>query len=411
MTQQQLCLFDHLTHKANLKHTRYGWLRLTPAYSVHLVEDILDRSLSKDAVVLDPFCGTGTTALVCAERGITSHTTDINPFLLWLTEAKTHAYDAKDLKDFISTSDKIADMVTALTFNEVWTPPIHQIEKWWDQDLLQALGYIMHAIRDSENTCSSNTVNLLKIAFCRVMIAHSSASFNHQSMSFTKKQHNYTLFSRPPDDVKIGWKAATNDIYRSAQTEIVLLPKTYLCDARQLSTLLPHNYYTCVVTSPPYPNRMSYIRELRPYMYWLGYLNDGREAGELDWKAIGGTWGIATSKVGKWCPPVNRSIPYADFAEIIERISRESDVLSRYVHKYFYDMIDHINELFIVVKSGGSINYIVGNSKFYDVLLPVEEIFATLFKSAGFIDVKVKPIRKRTSKKELYEYVVSAAKP
>ena len=47
---------------------------------------------------------------------------------------------------------------------------------------------------------------------------------------------------------------------------------------------------------------MSYIRELRPYMYWLSYLRDGREAGELDWKAIGGTWGIATSRVGKWSP-------------------------------------------------------------------------------------------------------------
>lgn len=410
MTQQQLGLFDHLTHRANLKHTRYGWLRLTPAYSVHLVDDILDNALSKDTVVLDPFCGTGTTALVCAERGVTSDTTDINPFLLWLAEAKTQSYDAKDLKDFNFTSEKIAEMITNHTIDELWTPPIHQIEKWWSQDLLQVLGYIMHVIRNNESDYSAKTVNLLKIAFCRVMIAHSSASFSHQSMSF-KKQHNLSLFSRAADDIKITWKAAADDIYRSAQTEIPLSPKAYLCDARQLSTLLPHNYYTCVITSPPYPNRMSYIRELRPYMYWLGYLSDGREAGELDWKAIGGTWGVATSNVGKWFPPTKRSIPYANFTGIIEGISSKSNILSRYVHKYFYDMIDHINELFIVVKSGGSINYIVGNSKFYDVLLPVEEIFAALFKSSGFVDIRVKPIRKRTSKKELYEYVVSATKP
>lgn len=31
---QQLGLFAHLTHKANLRHTRYGWLRLTPEYDV-----------------------------------------------------------------------------------------------------------------------------------------------------------------------------------------------------------------------------------------------------------------------------------------------------------------------------------------------------------------------------------------
>lgn len=175
--------------------------------------------------------------------------------------------------------------------------------------------------------------------------------------------------------------------------------------------LLPHNYYTCVITSPPYPNRMSYIRELRPYMYWLGYLHDGKEAGELDWRAIGGTWGIATSYVGKWSPPIKRTIPYVDFTKIIRKISEKSGVLSRYVHKYFYDMIDHVNELFVVVKPGGSINYIVGNSKFYDVLLPVEAIFADIFTESGFIDVKITPIRKRTSKKELYEYLVSATKP
>lgn len=80
---QQLGLFNHLTHRANLKHTRYGWLRLTPAYSVHLVSDILDSVGSTDAVVLDPFCGTGTTALVCAERGIAADTADINPFFLY----------------------------------------------------------------------------------------------------------------------------------------------------------------------------------------------------------------------------------------------------------------------------------------------------------------------------------------
>ena len=37
--------FEHLTFKGNLKATRYGWLRLTPAYSVHLVAEILEGAL------------------------------------------------------------------------------------------------------------------------------------------------------------------------------------------------------------------------------------------------------------------------------------------------------------------------------------------------------------------------------
>jgi hypothetical protein len=86
-------------------------------------------------------------------------------------------------------------------------------------------------------------------------------------------------------------------------------------------------------------------------------------------------------------------------------------VLSRYVHKYFLDMARHCRGLFRAVAPGGTIHYIVGNSKFYDVVLPVEEIFAALFEAAGFTNTKIQSTRKRTSKKELFEFVVSARKP
>ena len=61
--------FDHLTYRGNSRHSRYGWLRLTPAFSVHLIQENV-RCLPTGAKVLDPFSGTGTTALVCAEEGV-----------------------------------------------------------------------------------------------------------------------------------------------------------------------------------------------------------------------------------------------------------------------------------------------------------------------------------------------------
>ena len=92
---------EHLTFKGNLRHTRYGWLRLTPAYSVHQVEELLDPT---DATVLDPFCGTGTTALVCAEHGVACDTTEINPFLVWLATAKTRPYGGADIDAFVAAA-------------------------------------------------------------------------------------------------------------------------------------------------------------------------------------------------------------------------------------------------------------------------------------------------------------------
>jgi hypothetical protein len=270
----------------------------------------------------------------------------------------------------------------------------------------------MHKISKLTKDLPTHSSDLLKIAFCRVAIDQAQVSFGHQSMSFKKKEPiaNLNFECRPEETVAANWEHATASIANAASSPIRRQPRALFCDARELGNTLEPNHYSCVITSPPYPNRMSYIRELRPYLYWLGYLTDQREAGELDWKAIGGTWGCATSNVGKWKPPSKVEIPYAGFDGLLEGVAKHSRLLSRYIHKYFYDMVSHCFEMFRVVRPSGVVSYIVGNSKFYDVMLPVENIYAAMFEAAGFYDIKVGKIRKRTSKKELFEFVVSARK-
>jgi hypothetical protein len=403
---------DRLTFKGNLRTTRYGWLRLTPAYSVHLVGDLLDQVPVGSGTLLDPFCGTGTTALVCAERGIRAQTTDINPFLVWLTRAKARRYRPGDLRAFEKLGTAAERMVSAGTRNDVWVPGLYRIDRWWDEATLEALGRLMARIRSDETRTGSTVADLLKVAFCRTMIESAEVSFGHQSMSFSKKPRVSSRSVRSVrDSVAERWRAAVQVVARSASSPIARVPRALLCDARDLGSRLELGHFDGVITSPPYPNRMSYIRELRPYMYWLGYLSDGRAAGELDWRAIGGTWGCATSNVAKWKPPEAVEIPYKGFTSLLGRISERSPVLGRYVQKYFHDMVLHCRSLFEVVRAGGTVHYIVGNSRFYDTVLPVEQIFARLFESSGFAESAIRTIRKRSSKKELYEFVVSAKKP
>jgi hypothetical protein len=404
---------DYLTFRGNLRQTRYGWLRLTPAYSVHQVAELLGED-GEDAVVLDPFCGTGTTALVCAERGIACDTTEINPFLVWLAQAKARPYQGDEVDAFVAASARVAEAVRCSNGRRGWVPPLHQIEKWWDEPTLTALSHALSAIGGQRALLPRPASDLLQVAFCRTMMEHARVSFGHQSMSFQKKRQRpegATLPGIEDHPVAATWEQAVAGIAAAARAPIHRQPRVLLLDARDLGAGLEADRYTHVVTSPPYCNRMSYIRELRPYMYWLGFLKDGRAAGELDWQAIGGTWGCATSNVAKWQPGEGAAIPYAGFADILRRIAAQSDVLSRYVHKYFVDMARHCAGLFRCVRPGGVVQYIVGNSKFYDVLLPAQEILAALFAAAGFADATAQATRKRTSKKELFEYVVSARKP
>jgi hypothetical protein len=252
--------------------------------------------------------------------------------------------------------------------------------------------------------------DLLRVIFCKVAIEFASVSFGHQSMSFRKTAREDLLFEEPTEErIRHAFQRIGHGVFLSANEPVQEgKAKAFRGDSRSLNGILPRKDYTAVITSPPYPNRMSYIRELRPYMYWLGYLKSGREAGELDWQAIGGTWGCATSNLMKWDADNRADVLGSMLGPTLRRISGQSEILSRYVKKYFHDTAAHIASLRRVLAPGATVHYVVGNSKFYDVMLHTERLYAELFEANGFKDASIQTIRKRTSKKELFEYIVSA---
>lgn len=390
------------TFHGNVRDTRYGWLRLTPAYSVHLVRELLASRTLPELPVLDPFCGTGTTLLTCAELGIACATLDVNPFLVWLARAKTAKYSPVSLKRADALLTEMSQAALARG-NAPWLPALHQIEKWWGKPALHALGRAFAVLQQSD--AEEPARDLAKLAFCRSLITSANVSFGHQSMSFAQDPEKGPNARR----VSVALRDAFTPIAKAAAIALPRSPRrVHLGDARSVAKHVGKAQFGTVVTSPPYANRMSYVRELRPYMYWLGYLEEPSDAGELDWQAIGGTWGSATSRVAAWHS--QRKSPLRDLEAITARIARHSDVLARYVAKYFVDMLEHVQSLAQVVARGGQVHYVVGNSKFFDVLLPVEQIFAEIFELCGFRAARVTTLRKRTSKRELYEYLVSATR-
>ncbi len=399
-----------LTFQHNLKNGRHGWLRLTPAYSVKVVRDILERQPPLSHV-LDPFSGTGTTGLVCAEHNIPCTLLDINPFLIWLAQVKTANYALTELHNVRQSAAHIAQQVENGHDYPLWVPPLHNLERWWSEDRLRMLARLYAAIQRSYPQPAPER-NLLLIAFCRVMIESSNAAFNHQSMSFktvSETHQQMPLFSDSPDLSPLlnDFCETVESLAASAEQTLPGGVSPIMADARDIPQ--PEQPYDCVITSPPYPNRMSYVRELRPYMYWLGYLKESQDAGELDWQAIGGTWGIATSRLNAWEPSDAINLPPA-VLPLSTEIGKKSPILANYVHKYFQDIAWHLRSLYPVLAQGARVYYVVGNSKFYDTLVPTEALYAALLEQEGFRGVKVEKIRKRNSKKELYEFIISARK-
>jgi D12 class N6 adenine-specific DNA methyltransferase len=393
-----------LTFKQNRQHGRHGWLRLTPAYSVRLVEQILAHSGAHAEVVFDPFSGTGTTALCAAYRGKTGVATDINPFLIWLANAKARSYDPAAIASFQHAAQLAAVAAADGSSPVAARPALANIERWWRPAVLPFLLRLKAAI----DTHEAGDATLLRVAFCRTMMKLSNAAFNHQSMSF-----------RVPVDVVdetcdlvAQFLADVSHVAAAAPDNPLGATEYILSNARDGAEGLTRwcNRVDLLITSPPYPNRMSYIRELRPYMYWLRFLSSGREAGELDWDAIGGTWGVATSRLSDW-QPRDGFIPVG-MADTLQKIraahAKNGILLANYIHRYFEDMLLHLGAMLPLLKSGATVHYIVGNSIFYGHMVPAEEYLAQQMAAVGLCDIQCAPIRKRNSKKGLVEYHVSA---
>lgn len=396
------------THKFNLTTGRHGWLRLTPAYSVKVVEELMDQC-DRPMRIFDPFCGTATTALSAAYRGHEGVTTDINPFLIWLGQAKTARYAPTAIAATRDACRHALALVRLESVQPVPVPPLHRIERWWNPRALDFLRLLRAAI-DATTEPRSQARTLLLVAFCRTLIALSNAAFNHQSMSF--KDDGQLPFDL---DLDMAGMFATDVrfVLNGAGENPVGSGNVVLGDSRNPTSAVAGRFDR-VITSPPYANRMSYIRELRPYMYWLGFLINGRDAGELDWMAIGGTWGMATSRLAEWTRP-SESLKHDVLDSVLDRVAhadnRNGRILANYIAKYFDDMWCHFRGVTDVLSPRAEVHYIVGNSTFYGVLLPVEKLYAAMLERVGFHSIECRAIRKRNSKKELIEFDVKAVWP
>mgnify|MGYP003261022924 FL=1 len=401
MQKKAITQNSQYTFKYNSSLGRHGWLRLTPAYSVRLVEEILADLNYNPRCVMEPFSGTGTTELVCANKGIPSFALEINPFLVWLGNAKLDIYPPNKVEEFLSVANVLMQNIEEYTPTEL--PPIYNIYRWWNPPQADFLARLKSAIKTVKDGI---VVQLLTVAFCRVIIELSNAAFNHVSTSF--KDDNNVSFS-----IEIA-KETFISICKMVADGALLQPcaasKVILNDSRSVPIEYMGKYDT-VITSPPYPNRISYIRELRPYMYWLDYLETSEQASDLDWKAIGGTWGKATSLLGTW--KSNHLLPqyvYDIARKIANADNKSAGLMANYVLKYFEDMHSHLASVYAGLATNGEAFYIIGNSNFYGITVPAEKIYLDMMEEIGFTNVEYHIVRKRNCNKQLYEFVVSGQK-
>lgn len=405
---QEVDLGD-ITFKAGQTESVHRWYRLTPSYSPSLVRfSIEEFQITSKHFVVDPFSGRGTTSIECQKQGIKSLGIEINP-LLQQVGNKSLKWDVSNLHLIKKYLHKISHLIQkhkASSLNEVVDsfntriPIIHNVFRWWKNQVLKDLIICRETMLSAEY---EPIQEYLWIALTQACLDCANIHRNHPTITFDDDhQREIDVYSEVSNNLRMisdDLKNISEKEIRFSEMNLIRLGNSTNNLESQISRSVDF-----IITSPPYPNRYSYVHQTRPQLHFMELLDDVRQATEIDLQAVGGTWGRATSVLQNELLVVPDQIkPYLCY---YQELKEQSILMCNYATKYFIDMWNHIKSLRKVISPKFRGAYVVGNSRLSGVEIFTEAILGNLFRHEGFEVERIVSFRKRGGKKRLYETAV-----
>ncbi|MBI5463397.1 MAG: hypothetical protein HY966_00410 [Ignavibacteriales bacterium] len=403
-----------VTFLNGLSEPVHRWFRLTPSYSPELVRYLVQElRCDRETLVCDPFLGKGTTGIELKKLGIPFVGIEINPLLKLASEyALTWEVEqskfAEHWKETLAKIEETIDGFKGVTLENVIAekklklPPIHDVFRWWKKYVLRDLLLIKESLGKVRN---ENYKRLYWIALCSSVLDCANIHRNHPTISF---DDNHKRKIDVLGDFKENIEHILADLKRVPPREKTGKANILLGDSTHIASVVP-DIIDRVITSPPYPNRFSYVHTTRPQLFFMDVFENATQSADLDCAAIGGTWGKATSVLYNGVVE-----PYEHLSGILQPMISElrpkHNLMCNYAVKYFNMMDDHIADLKNRITNKFRGAYIVGNSRLKGVEILTEVVLAKMFEHQGFTVDKLLVFRKRGGKKKLYETAVCVSR-
>ena len=375
-----------------------NWYRFKEAFSPEIVQQALMDHPGRVQQCVDPFSGSGTTALTCQFLGTPSTSFEVNPFLADLARAKVEKYDLEivkaQLKD-ITLEFKIADG-SYISSDELLLPQTFvepgKNSKWlFSTDVAEAVFALRNAISLLEDPVGRR---LFRVILASSLIENSNVVINGKGRRYRKNWH---VRSKTKDDLMKTFenrvKRCLTDIERfNCKSETIA--NIELQDIRDDGLVFPE--FDVSVFSPPYPNSFDYTDVYNVELWMLGYLTDRSKNLELRKQTL-------TSHLQVTRPFSRSSNQPKILADALARLNDRRERLwdkriPNMLESYFFEMSGLLEKMMMAKKRNGRIWIVVGDSQYAGVEIETGRILSEIAKNLGYQIVKTELSRKlRTS--------------
>lgn len=397
----------------------HDWYRFVLSFPPHLVQDYLDRfNIGPSHVVLDPFCGTGTTPVECKKHGIESVGIEPNPMAHFASLVKT-SWNVKpsSVENFI---DKVVRWTNARLNEE-------DIDCWNDHTLFAQNGKTQISLKalepEQEKLLLKNSISPVPLHRTLVLLDAVDQHGDSQLQRYGRLALAHALVHRignlkfGPEvgvgrikkdaPVVIAWRNAMETMIRdlsvvSMQADVPT--RIHLADSRATDLVLEPNSIDAVITSPPYPNEKDYTRTTRLESVILGMIRNRMELQSMK-KAL-----IRSNTRGVYKADTDDQIvsEHAEIQRIAKAIEKRRIELGktsgfertypRVTQLYFGGMARHLASLRTALKPGARLAYVVGDQASYlRVMIRTGQILSDIAQSLGYKTIDIDLFRTRPS--------------
>ncbi len=360
-------------------------------------------NLPKDALVLDPFCGSGTTLVESFLYGTQAIGLDINPLAYIIAKAKIRSFyipkeDLQTLKTTYKNFELSSNTSYEILKETYQHLDVNYLERWFPTENLHQIFCLLNSFE----TYTEDIQLLLKITLSNLLRTYSYQVPNQLRIRRRK--------DAPPTNLI---ESFLNNLNKNINTILkfhLLFDlrknsniKNHLCDIKELNKKLPlkENSVDIVVTSPPYATALPYVDTDRLSIFLFGY-TDSSSFRKLEKTLIGNREITKKERLALESALIQNftaektTLPQKiiDLLQKIYLLNSNSDVgfrrknMAALLYKYFIDMKLALQQIKFVLKPEQYMFMVVGNNKTTaggeKINIPTDDFIALIAEMLGF---------------------------
>lgn len=371
--------------KEALALPRHRWFPYKEGFSPSFVSNFFKENLPKNFKIIDPFSGSGTTALVAAQMGQTGLGIDVNPLVNFVANVKSTSLSKSEFKNF---EIQIIDFKKATPKRQKTPPENETVLSYFSKHFLEAALRISLYIDSIENSKVRNLFKLSFLSQLEYFSTHRKAGNGLKRKTDSKLLNSLNAneaFDLFKQKMLVNLNLFANDLTTSSITGSAKFLQTNSLDF-EINPSERVDLFDGALTSPPYANCFDYSKIYCVELWFGDFFKTRDDQKHFRMQSV-------RSHVHATWPDRHQQLGSNVVKQFVKPFLSEADLWSNKIPSmlegYFCDLGKLLQQTNRQIKIGSPFGIVVSNSAYGGIPIATDLIISEIAAKFGFETEKI----------------------